>query len=100
MNKPTRHEWEEGSTHRSVAGKEYDEVWDYVARLEAENDKALELLEEGRDLILHMRSKLGEAGMWETILGRIEALLTEQDGECIHCGFDYRCPIHRTGARR
>ena len=36
MLKPKRHIWEEGSTHRAVAGKEYDEVWDYVAALEAE----------------------------------------------------------------
>jgi len=34
--KPKRHIWEEGSTHRAVAGKEYDEVWDYVDELEAE----------------------------------------------------------------
>ena len=37
MNKPNRHLWKEGSTHRAVAGKEYDEVWDYVDQLEAEN---------------------------------------------------------------
>ena len=33
--KPERHVWEEGSTHRAVAGKEYDEVWDYAEQLEA-----------------------------------------------------------------
>jgi hypothetical protein len=32
---PERHIWEEGSTHRGVAGKEYDEVWDYAEQLEA-----------------------------------------------------------------
>lgn len=36
MQKPERHIWEEGSTHRAVAGKEYDEAWDYVAALEAQ----------------------------------------------------------------
>jgi hypothetical protein len=45
--------------------------------LEAEIEALRELLEEGRDLILRMRHKLGEAGMWETILGRIDTLLTE-----------------------
>lgn len=35
MQKPERHVWEEGSTHRAVAGKEYDEVWDYAEALEA-----------------------------------------------------------------
>ena len=34
--KPERHVWDEGSTHRAVAGKEYDEVWDYAEELEAE----------------------------------------------------------------
>ena len=36
--KPERHFWDEGSTHRAVAGKEYDEVWDYAEQLEAENE--------------------------------------------------------------
>ena len=36
--KPERHVWEEDSTHRAVAGKEYDEVWDYAEQLEAENE--------------------------------------------------------------
>ena len=35
MEKPNRHIWEEDSTHRSVAGDEYDEVWDYAEWLEA-----------------------------------------------------------------
>ena len=34
--KPERHVWDEDSTHRAVAGKEYDEVWDYAEQLEAE----------------------------------------------------------------
>ena len=49
------------------------------AKLKRENEASLELLEEGRDLILRMRSKLGGVGMWETILGRMDALLTEQE---------------------
>ena len=64
----------------------YREYADKVAQLEVENaalkreiEISLELLEEGRDLILRMRSKLGEVGMWETILGRMDALLTEQE---------------------
>ncbi len=40
MLKPERHVWEEGSTHRAVAGKEYDEAWEYVAALEAELQEA------------------------------------------------------------
>ena len=32
--KPKRHIWEEGSTHRAVAGKEYDEAWDYIEYIE------------------------------------------------------------------
>ena len=36
--KPERHVWDEGSTHRAVAGKEYDEVWDYAEQLEEENE--------------------------------------------------------------
>ena len=34
--KPERYIWEEDSTHRAVAGKEYDEVWDYAEQLEEE----------------------------------------------------------------
>ena len=34
--KPERHVWDEGSTHRAVAGKDYDEVWDYAEQLEAD----------------------------------------------------------------
>ncbi len=34
MKRPERYVWEDGSTHRAVAGKEYDEVWDYVEQLE------------------------------------------------------------------
>ena len=50
MPKPKRHVWEEGSTHRAVSGKEYDEVWDYVAELEkylkhARDDKEIRLKE-------------------------------------------------------
>ena len=41
--KPERHFWDEGSTHRAVAGKEYDEVWDYAEQLEAENEELREL---------------------------------------------------------
>ena len=41
MMKPERHIWDEGSTHRAVAGKEYDEVWDYAERLEAELEKII-----------------------------------------------------------
>ena len=39
--KPERHVWDEGSTHRAVAGKEYDEVWDYAEELEAELEKII-----------------------------------------------------------
>jgi regulator of replication initiation timing len=46
MLKPERHIWEEGSTHRGVAGKEYDEVWDYAEQLEA---RVAELELEKRD---------------------------------------------------
>lgn len=42
--KPNRHTWEEDSTHRSVAGYEYDEVWDYAEQLEAENERLREAL--------------------------------------------------------
>lgn len=41
MKKPNRHIWEEDSTHRSVAGKEYDEVWDYAEQLEADIEQRL-----------------------------------------------------------
>jgi len=50
-----------------------------VAQLEEENEALMELLEDGRDVISRMRHKLGEVGMWETILGRIDALLTPSD---------------------
>jgi len=36
MKRPIRHIWEEGSVHRSVAGEEYDKVWDYAEQLEAD----------------------------------------------------------------
>ena len=49
--------------------------------LKRENESQLELLEEARDLILRLRTKAGQAGMWEIILGRIDALLEEQDDE-------------------
>jgi len=39
MKKPNRHTWEEDSTHHSVAGDEYDEVWDYAEQLEAKNER-------------------------------------------------------------
>ena len=65
MNKPTRHEWEEGSTHRSVAGKEYDEVWDYVAQLEAENSALKRECENWK-------------GLYEIVAAN---LLAEQEGE-------------------
>ena len=34
MKRPNRHTWEESSTHRYMAGKEYDEIWDYAEWLE------------------------------------------------------------------
>ena len=37
MNRPTRHEWETGSTHRSVDGDFYDKVWDYADQLKDKN---------------------------------------------------------------
>ena len=36
--RPKRIIWEEGSIHRSVAGKEYDELWDYIDYMEQELD--------------------------------------------------------------
>ena len=54
------------------------EEWEALAsKLEAENEESLELLVEARDLILRLRSKAGQAGMWEIILGRMDALLTD-----------------------
>lgn len=44
--KPERHVWDEGSTHRAVGGKEYDEVWDYAEQLEAIKDRVIELLDD------------------------------------------------------
>ena len=46
MMKPERHVWEDDSTHRAVAGKEYDEVWDYAEQLEDKSEALMEALEE------------------------------------------------------
>ena len=40
MNRPTKHKWDEGSTHHAVSGKEYDAVWDYVDQLEVTLERA------------------------------------------------------------
>ncbi len=42
--KPERHFWTEDTTHRIVADKKYDEVWDYAEQLEAENARLREAL--------------------------------------------------------
>ena len=41
MMKPERLVRDEGSIHRAVAGKEYDEVWDYAEQLESQNAELL-----------------------------------------------------------
>ena len=82
-------EAEDGTVMRDAGGRPMTEIEHWWMdekkenlKLKAENEALRELLEEGRDLILRMSYKLGEAGMWETILGRIDALLTgEQDDE-------------------
>ena len=51
MNRPTKHKWDEGSTHHAVSGKEYDAVWDYVDQLEA-------LINEQEKLLHAFRVKL------------------------------------------
>ena len=43
--KPERYIWDEDSTHRAVAGKEYDEVWDYAEQLENQIVELLEALQ-------------------------------------------------------
>jgi hypothetical protein len=58
--KPERHIWDEGSTHRAVAGKEYDEVWDYAEQLEAENERLIGLLTPYR-LYSELNSAMGHA---------------------------------------
>ena len=71
--KPERHIWDEDSTHRAVAGKEYDEVWDYAEQLKAENEAL-------RAFLRQIKAMMRERYQPHVIEQRIDALLTgEQD---------------------
>ena len=71
--KPERHIWDEGSTHRSVAGKEYDEIWDYAEQLEEENE-ALKGNDDGTEKCMNCGSMVEQVwhaddDMWNKLSG-------------------------------
>lgn len=70
MKKPNRHIWEEGSTHRSIAGDEYDEIWDYAEQLEVR----LQFQIEANDKLNNRRHELEDENerLWDMLLEHSE----------------------------
>lgn len=58
--KPERHVWEDDSTHRAVAGKEYDEVWDYAEQLERKAALQERVIRRKLDYIAQLEAELAD----------------------------------------